>query len=231
MLFAYPQIEQVYQAAVKSKNVPRRPLGFDELPEAAPAATNALLDFRNKKNKKRKKLGHEALMNAVAQMAPPPVRPQPQLLCTWAPEALRSGFEEGKLNVPPHVDGGRGHRWTGRIGRGGRLIFDRCTPFTWEPLDAEHDEDLKPMHQLTNPYAQWSSKTELAQAAMARLDGAAPPSTVVKLRITSKGTTPTPAGAAAAGDNNNETPQENNGQAGVTPALGKRTSARQRGTS
>ena len=46
------QIEQEYQTAAKSKNM-RRPVGFEKLPEAAPAATNALLDFRNKKNKKR----------------------------------------------------------------------------------------------------------------------------------------------------------------------------------
>ena len=46
------QIEQEYQNAAKNKHV-RRPVGFEKLPEAAPAATNALLDFRNKKNKKR----------------------------------------------------------------------------------------------------------------------------------------------------------------------------------
>jgi enhancer of polycomb-like protein len=47
------QIEQEYLAAAKKPN-PKRPVGFDDLPEAAPAATNALLDFKNnKKNKKR----------------------------------------------------------------------------------------------------------------------------------------------------------------------------------
>lgn len=46
------QIEQEYLAAAKLKNV-RRPVGFEKLPEAAPGATNALLEFRNKKNKRR----------------------------------------------------------------------------------------------------------------------------------------------------------------------------------
>ena len=47
------QIEQEYLAAAKKQN-PRRPIGFEDLPEAAPAATNALLDFKmDKKNKKR----------------------------------------------------------------------------------------------------------------------------------------------------------------------------------
>lgn len=46
-------IEQEYLAGSKVKN-PKRPIGFEDLPEAAPAATNALLDFKNKKvNKKR----------------------------------------------------------------------------------------------------------------------------------------------------------------------------------
>ena len=40
-------------AAAKRSSV-KRPLGFADLPEAAPATTNSLLDFKNsKKNKKR----------------------------------------------------------------------------------------------------------------------------------------------------------------------------------
>lgn len=46
-------IEAEYQAAAKVKN-PKRPIGFDHLPEAAPAATNALLDFKNKKSNKKR---------------------------------------------------------------------------------------------------------------------------------------------------------------------------------
>lgn len=49
---AAAQIEAEYAAAAKSKN-PKRPIGFDKLPEAAPATTNMLLDYKTKKNKKR----------------------------------------------------------------------------------------------------------------------------------------------------------------------------------
>lgn len=160
----------------------------------------------------------------MAQMPTPPLPPQPKLLCSWAHEAVRIGIEEEKLEVPSLA---RERRWVGRIGRGGRLIFDRCRPFTWEPLDSEDNEsEIKPMHELTNPYAQWSSKNDLAQAAMARMDGTGPPSTVVKLRIT--GTAATPAAAPPSGGDAAPAHEANNG---ATPAtLGKRTSMRQRGT-
>lgn len=49
---AAAQIEAEYAAAAKSKN-PKRPIGFDKLPEAAPATTNMLLDYKTKKSKKR----------------------------------------------------------------------------------------------------------------------------------------------------------------------------------
>ena len=46
------QLESEYLAAAKRSSV-KRPIGFD-LPEAAPATTNTLLDFKTtKKNKKR----------------------------------------------------------------------------------------------------------------------------------------------------------------------------------
>ena len=48
----HPQIEAEYAAGAKGKN-PKRPVGFERLPEAAPATTNMLLDFKTKKNKKR----------------------------------------------------------------------------------------------------------------------------------------------------------------------------------
>lgn len=47
------QLEAEYLAAAKRGNV-KRPIAFADLPEAAPATTNTLLDFKNsKKNKKR----------------------------------------------------------------------------------------------------------------------------------------------------------------------------------
>ena len=50
---ARPQLEAEYLAAARANKNPRRPVGLEHLPEAAPATTNALLDFKNKKNKKR----------------------------------------------------------------------------------------------------------------------------------------------------------------------------------
>lgn len=51
-IFLCSQLEGEYLAAAKRGNV-KRPVGFD-LPDAAPATTNALLDYKNsKKNKKR----------------------------------------------------------------------------------------------------------------------------------------------------------------------------------
>jgi hypothetical protein len=186
--FIYVQIEQDYQNAAKNKGL-RRPVGFEKLPEAAPAATNALLDFRNKKNKKRKKLGIEAQLHAVAQLPPPPVPPQPQLMCTNATQSLDAAFEHGKLAAPiANQGGGSGRKWRSRIGRGGRLIFDRCRPFTWEPLvNEDEDDEVKPIYEQPNPYAAYSGKNDLASAAMARLNGqdgggAAP--TVLKLKLT-----------------------------------------------
>ena len=39
-------------AAARSKN-PRRPVGMEDLPDAAPATTNTLFDYKNRKNKRR----------------------------------------------------------------------------------------------------------------------------------------------------------------------------------
>jgi hypothetical protein len=51
-LYGEMQLEAEYLAAAANKN-PKRPIGFENLPEAAPAATNSLLDFKNKKGKKK----------------------------------------------------------------------------------------------------------------------------------------------------------------------------------
>jgi enhancer of polycomb-like protein len=157
---AQEAVEAEYQAAVKNKN-PKRPVGFEKLPEAAPAASNALLDFRNKKNKKRKKLGLEAVLNAVAQMPPPPLPPQPAALFASAPEP--AALEAVELPKAPS-----GAMWRARLGRGGRLIFDRCRAITMEPLD--EDDAVKPIYELPNRYAAFLGKADLA-AVIKRLDG------------------------------------------------------------
>ena len=59
--------------------------------------------------------------------------------------------EELAARVPNQARQGRA-----RLGRGGRLIFDRCRPFTLESVDAEGEEAVKPFHEMSNPYSAWS---------------------------------------------------------------------------
>ena len=164
------QIEQEYQNAARSKVVVKRPVGFEKLPEAAPAATNALLDFRNKKNKKRKKLGMEAQLHAVAQLPPPVLPPEPVLVCSSAIQSLTMQFEQGKIELPGVARQGQSVGY--RFGRGGRLCIDRCRPFTYEPLVNDSEAELvKPIYELANPYVQWGAKGD----APLKLRLAAPP--------------------------------------------------------
>lgn len=46
------QIEEEYMLAGKGKGI-KRPIGFEHLPDAAPGATNKLLDFKSKSGKKK----------------------------------------------------------------------------------------------------------------------------------------------------------------------------------
>lgn len=46
------QIEVEYLNSLKNKGI-KRPIGFEDLPEAIPGPTNKLLDFKTKKMKKR----------------------------------------------------------------------------------------------------------------------------------------------------------------------------------
>lgn len=174
---AQEAIEQDYAAAARNKN-PKRPIGFEAMPEAAPATTNTLLDFKNKKNKKRKKLGELPQLNAVAQLPPQPIPPQPNLLATFVPDTDR--LDSIKLNLSKH--GGHPSTWGRRIGRGGRLIFVRQHPFNFEPSTPSDDKaeeasdeqkERQPFWEMENPYSEWSNRHELAAAALARLDALA----------------------------------------------------------
>lgn len=174
---AQEAIEQDYAAAARNKN-PKRPIGFEAMPEAAPATTNTLLDFKNKKNKKRKKLGELPQLNAVAQLPPQPIPPQPNLLATFVPDTDR--LDSINLNLAKH--GGHPSTWGRRIGRGGRLMFVRQHPFNFEPStpsDDKEEEDSnelkkqQPFWEMENPYSEWSNRHELAAAALARLDALA----------------------------------------------------------
>ncbi|KAL4437402.1 hypothetical protein ABPG75_004541 [Micractinium tetrahymenae] len=131
---ALEQIDAEYAAAAKSKN-PKRPIGLDRLPEAAPATTNTLLDFKTKKNKKRRKFGEVPLLHAVSHLPPPPVGPQPGLPFAAPPPDPAAlplhdvhGYPstlELHARLPKQQDA-QGRWWQPRIGRGGRLIYDRC---------------------------------------------------------------------------------------------------------
>ncbi|KAI3429860.1 hypothetical protein D9Q98_010171 [Chlorella vulgaris] len=145
------QIEAEYAAAARSKN-PKRPIGFDRLPEAAPPTTNMLLDFKAKKNKKRKKFGEVPLLHAVSHLQPPPVGQQPGLPFTAQPVelaalSLHDGGDLGQhLKLPPRQQAAApdGGVWAPRIGRGARLIVDRCRPldrFWHEPGTPEQQQE------------------------------------------------------------------------------------------
>ncbi|KAL4429854.1 hypothetical protein ABPG77_010971 [Micractinium sp. CCAP 211/92] len=146
---AQEQIEAEYAAAAKSKN-PKRPIGFDKLPEAAPATTNMLLDYKTKKNKKRKKFGEVPLLHAVSHLQPPPVGPQPGLpFAAPPPDPAMLQLHDAHgypsqldrhVQLPSPPDAGRW--WRPRIGRGGRLVYDRCPA-----LDARWGEPGTPEQQ------------------------------------------------------------------------------------
>ncbi|PRW60332.1 enhancer of polycomb 1 isoform A [Chlorella sorokiniana] len=127
----HEQVEVDYSAAARAKN-PKRPIGFDKLPDAAPATTNMLLDFKAKKNKKRKKFGEVPMLHAVSHLQPPPLGAQPGLPFAAQPSLEGLSLEDGgpldghaRLPARQAPDGSW---WQPRLGRGGRLVFDRCRP-------------------------------------------------------------------------------------------------------
>lgn len=152
-------IEQEYLTAAKTKGL-KRPLGFEDLPEAAPVATNSLLDFRKRYKKQfKKQIGIDPHLNAVNLVPSPPLPPQPCMLAASGAESLEKSIESEVAAFIP--TGGMGlmsrRTFRSRIGRGGRVIFDRCRPFSWEPLDNEEDEGVVPLSTLSNPYITWAS--------------------------------------------------------------------------
>lgn len=89
-------------------------------------------------------------MHAVAQLPPPVPKPEPKL-----PFSLFDQLPEDLATRLPH----QARQGRARLGRGGRLIFDRSRPFSYEPLAVADDEDEepKPLHEMPNPYANWSN--------------------------------------------------------------------------
>lgn len=145
----------------------KRPIGFDNLPEAAPGATNKLLDFKTNKEKKKKELGEQPIMNAVSLLAPPVLPVQEKLMPSWiTSSALETAMQDCSF------DENQGNL---RLGRCGRVIVDRCNPFTMERGDIEVAVD--PLHEVLDDqdkkrFAEWSNKIELANKAYERLTGA-----------------------------------------------------------
>ena len=152
-------LETEYLASAKGKGT-KRPIGFEDLPEAAPATTNKLLDFKIKRGKKRKTLGEEPILNAVALLAPPAHPVQDKMLHTWIKSSDLHPALEGKLQGK--------QAGSIRIGRCGRVIIDRCDPFSMET--GIQDEEIKSNHEVLaslgqNPFAEWLGKIDLANKA------------------------------------------------------------------
>lgn len=111
-------------------------------------------------------MGEEPILNAVAQIEPSPNPPEEKLPCTWLPsEELRGIFSKRGISI---ADGQY------RLGRSSKVVVDRCNPFTLEPLGTE--ESIDPIHKVLNergecPYASWSGKLDLADKAVAKLEG------------------------------------------------------------
>ena len=71
-----------------------------------------------------------------------------------------------------------------RIGRGGRIIVDRCNPFTMEMGSAEV-EYVEPAYKVLsemgpNPFAEWAGKLDLANKGYDNFVGRAQTAETVK---------------------------------------------------
>ncbi|KAK9795202.1 hypothetical protein WJX73_007747 [Symbiochloris irregularis] len=165
-----------YMAAAKAKP-PHRPIGFEGGPSAAlrvPATAtsfNAAAELR-RLQKKRKRDTRRPDAMAIQQLGPPPLPQDPDMLFAALPDASR--LPQGEILLPAGVDK---RRVRARIGRGGRLMFDRADALTLEPLYEPATETpngnnnnsnggdgnekipkrptdvVKPLWKLPNPYA------------------------------------------------------------------------------
>lgn len=111
--------------------------------------------------KRRKRLGLEAQLNAIAQLPPPVLEPEPQLL--FSNEVPSSTYNALLMSNASRTCGFR-------VGRGGRFMVDRCRPFTWDLPREDQGEQSPQVHEMSNPYSQWAGKSDLAEAALSRLE-------------------------------------------------------------
>jgi hypothetical protein len=126
----------------------KRPRGFEHLPEAAPATTNKLLNFKERERKKKGGwiLGEDPVLNAVAYMAQEPIIERQYDL-----QPREFPVLDGKTAV--------------RVGRLGRAIVDRSNVLGIE----EHE--VEPLWQVvmalaSNPenkiFDAWKDRIDLA---------------------------------------------------------------------
>ena len=157
----------------------------------------------------------EAQLHAVAALPPPPLPPQPHMLFIDAGEVVANESENGKLDIPEPLRKGRPPGCY-RFGRGGRLLMDRCKPFTYEPLDQDDGEELKPVYELTNPYEKYAKAGDVQQA-LAKLDGTQPNKLKLRLSLGGTGAAAVAAPAGVAQQNGNESAAADAGKT-QTPA-------------
>jgi hypothetical protein len=82
------------------------------------------------------------LLHAVSLLPPPPLGPQPGLVCAQEPDLGRLSLENGE-GVVEHARLPDWRGWRPRLGRGGRLVLDRCRPlepFWREPGTPDQQE-------------------------------------------------------------------------------------------
>jgi len=104
-------------------------------------------------------------LNAVALLAPPALPVQDKMLPAWIQSSdLAPALDEKLVRKNPGKI---------RIGRCGRVIIDRCDPFTMEQENEEEDS-LVPTHQVLaslgpNPFEGWMGRIDLANKAYDKL--------------------------------------------------------------
>eukprot|EP00884_Botryococcus_braunii_P014681 jgi/Botrbrau1/23213/Bobra.0041s0057.1 len=126
----WDQIDAEFSSALKSKQAHRKPLGWEH-----PNADG----HQNKKRRKEKAMSMESLGPPPPQPYIPPVFEVPIDL-----SALAIKNPDGEGLWQPNVDVAR---CRARIGRGGRLIFDRCDWRTLKPITEPDDSAVVPLWQ------------------------------------------------------------------------------------
>jgi hypothetical protein len=132
----------------------KRPRGFEDLPDAAPTATNKLLIFKEGK-KRGWIMGEDSIMNATSYLAVEPVIERDFDLSLRTYRVL-----DGKVDV--------------RVGRCGRVIVDRAQ------VIGEDEEPMESLWEVVAPRvgtsnwerslaSAWGARLDLADSALSKL--------------------------------------------------------------